>query len=212
MKATILSNGTVNDVDFLIPYIKNTDLFICADGGARYARVLSVKPDVLLGDFDSLDEDTLNYFKTIGTKIFRYPVAKNYTDTQLAIDKAIEMGSNEMVLLGVIGSRLDHTLANISMLYYLYERGVKAEIVNENNRIILLKGENVLKGKKGGTISFIPFLGDVEKITLRGFYYNLDEAELPKDISLGISNIFLGEEGYIDTGDDYILAIYSHDM
>mgnify|MGYP000942039708 FL=1 len=122
------------------------------------------------------------------------------------------MGSNEMVLLGVIGSRLDHTLANISMLYYLYERGVKAEIVNENNRIILLKGKNVLKGKKGGTISFIPFLGHVEKITLRGFYYNLDEAELPKDISLGISNIFLGEEGYIDTGDDYILAIYSHDM
>ena len=212
MKATILSNGTVNDVDFLISYIKNTDLFICADGGARYARVLSVKPDVLLGDFDSLDEDTLNYFKTIGTKIFRYPVAKDYTDTQLAIDKAIEMGSNEMVLLGVIGSRLDHTLANISMLYYLYERGVKAEIVNENNRIILLKGKNVLKGKKGGTISFIPFLGDVKKITLRGFYYNLDEAELPKDISLGISNIFLGEEGYIDTGDDYILAIYSHDM
>lgn len=212
MKAAILSNGTVKNIDFLRSFIENCDLFICADGGAKYAQILSIKPDILVGDFDSLDEDTLNYYIKLGVEIDRYPKEKDYTDTQLAIDKAIELGSNEIVLLCATGNRLDHTLANINMLYYLYNKGIKAEIIDEYNRICLLRGENVIRGKEGDTISFIPFFGDIKKIILKGFYYELNGVRLSKDISLGVSNIFIGEVGYVNTGDDFVLAIYSHDL
>lgn len=212
MKTAILSNGLIRNIDFLRPFIDSCDLFICADGGAKFALSLSRKPDILVGDFDSLDEATLNHFARLGVEIDRYPKEKDYTDTQLAIDKAVELCSDEIILLGATGSRLDHTLANINMLYYLYKKGIDAEIIDEYNRIRLLKGENILKGNKGDTISFIPFFGDIQKITLSGFYYRLDGVRLPKDVSLGISNIFAGEEGYVDTGEDFVLAILSRDM
>lgn len=212
MKTAILSNGKVKNIDFLRPFIDNSDLFICADGGAKFALSLSLKPDILVGDFDSLDEATLNHFVRLGVEIDRYPKEKDYTDTQLAIDKAVKLGSKEIMLLGATGNRLDHTLANINMLYYLYKKGIDAEIIDEYNRIRLLKGKNILKGEVGDTISFIPFFGDIKKITLGGFYYRLDGVKLPKDISLGISNIFVDENGYVDTGDDFVLAIYSHDV
>ncbi|MDI6601402.1 MAG: thiamine diphosphokinase [Thermoanaerobacteraceae bacterium] len=212
MKVAILSNGRIENIEFLRPFIEECDLFICADGGAKYARLLSVKPDILVGDFDSLDENTFNYFEGLGVEIIRYPREKDYADTQIAIDKAVELGAEKIVLLGVTGNRLDHTLANINMLYYLYKKGVDAEIVDEYNRLRLLRGENILKGKVGDTISFIPFFGDVRKIILKGFYYQLDGVIMPKDISLGISNIFTEEEGYVNTGDDFVLAIYSRDV
>ncbi len=212
MKAAILSNGMINNVDFLRSFIKSSDIFICADGGARYARMLSIDPDILVGDFDSLAAETLDYFKNAGVNIITYPKEKDYTDTQLAIDKAIELGCGEMVLLGMTGNRLDHTLANIDMLYYLYKRGIDAEICDEFNRIRLLRGENKLIGKEGDTISFIPFFGDIKKITLKGFYYSLEDERLTKDVSLGVSNLFLGKEGYVNTGEDFVLAIYSHDV
>jgi Thiamin pyrophosphokinase, catalytic domain. len=129
MKAVILSNGNVENIEFLRSYIESSDIFICADGGGNYAKSLGIKPDILIGDFDSVKEEILNYFQYLGTEIIRYPREKNYVDTQLAVDRAIELSADKIILLGATGNRLDHTLANINMLYYIYKKGVTAEIV-----------------------------------------------------------------------------------
>ncbi|TZE83404.1 thiamine diphosphokinase [Calorimonas adulescens] len=210
MKAVILSNGNVENIEFLRSYIESSDIFICADGGGNYAKSLGIKPDILIGDFDSIKEEILNYFQHLGTEIIRYPREKNYVDTQLAVDRAIELSADKIILLGATGNRLDHTLANINMLYYIYKKGVTAEIVDEHNRLMLLKGENFLRGQMGDTVSFIPFFGDVKKIVLKGFYYPLDGVTLTKDTSLGISNVFTEDVGYVDSGDDFVLAIFSY--
>ena len=121
-----------------------------------------------MGDLDSIGEKELKYYRENNVDIRKYPTEKDETDTQLAIRTAMGLPVNEIVLLGAIGSRMDHTLANLYLLQSIVEKNYKACIINERNTIYLIDKRIELEGEKGTLISLLPFSDQVTGITTKG--------------------------------------------
>lgn len=94
---------------------------ICADGGARHLEAVGAIPDLVIGDMDSIDPDTLRHYEEAGCRVVRHSRRKDETDTELAVQEALALEPAEVWIWGGMGRRLDHTLANISLL----SRGMK---------------------------------------------------------------------------------------
>ncbi|HHY79606.1 MAG TPA: thiamine diphosphokinase, partial [Thermoanaerobacter sp.] len=129
MKVLIISNGDIKDYNFYEKLLKDVDMVICADGGANHAYQMKIKPDLIIGDFDSIKEEILEFYENEGVRIEKFPPMKDETDTQLAMLKAIELGATDVTFIGVIGERFDHSYANLSLLLYLLNRNIKGKIV-----------------------------------------------------------------------------------
>lgn len=189
MKVVIFTNGEYKNKDFFRAYLKEikADYLICADGGANYARDLNLKPDIIIGDMDSITAETRTFFEEI--KFESYPSKKDETDTELAITHAIKMGADKVIILGGLGSRMDHSLGNIYLLKRFVDVGIDAEMVNENNHIQLIGKTTVFNFPIGTIVSILPIGGDVEGLTITGFEYPITEGQMTIDKPYGISNV-----------------------
>lgn len=211
MKALIISNGEIEDIDLLKKVSEDVDFILCADGGANYAIKASVKPDLVVGDLDSIDLDVLDRLKSQDIQFIKFPTKKDNTDTELAIEYLIDKGYDEIILTGVIGSRIDHTLANMMLLYKLLKLGIKGKIINHKNTIYLTDSSLTLKKKEGTFVSVIPIIGTSANVTLKGFEYELNNRVYETSSTLGISNIIVEDEGYIELKDGVCFVIESRD-
>lgn len=182
------------------------------DGGLAVADEIGLVPEYLVGDFDTADEALVARYEGRCVTL-RHKPEKDATDTELAIDEAIEQGADRIILLGATGSRMDHTMANIHMLYHILQCGKQAEILNENNRITLHKNSFVCKKDElfGTYVSFLPFFGEVTGVTLKGFKYPLSGKTLTAGSSLGISNEGVEEIMEVSFLSGYLLMIEARD-
>ena len=140
MKVLIVGSGTLSDENLIKKYHQWAELVIAADGGQMHLRKFGLDSDVLLGDFDSINDAELKKIKSHNKpELITFPKEKDYTDLELAINAAIERGATDIVLLGVTGTRLDHTTANIHLMYKIVEHNIKGYIEDEHNRIYLVK-------------------------------------------------------------------------
>ena len=160
----------------------------------HHARHLGLKVDLIVGDFDSGIEEDLAYFEGQSVKIERFKVEKDETDTEIAVLRAIEKGATEIDIFGGLGSRLDHTLANVQLLYKLLAHGCKGRLMNPNNTVYLVKDEIYISGQCGDLVSLIPFAGTVKGVTTQHLAYALHDSEIPLGCSLGISNYLTAPE------------------
>jgi thiamine pyrophosphokinase len=208
MTAVIISHGSMKDFDYYKRIIEGCRPVICADGGVYYAKEIGITPDVIVGDFDSVDRETLASFT--GARVIRFPVRKDKTDTELAVDYAIEHGEKDIMLLGSSGSRLDHTFANIALLKTMLDRGVSGQIIDEHNRLFMITDYARLEGK-GLQVSLIPFGGKVTGITLRGFAYPLENETLDLGSTRGISNVLEQDFGEIYITSGILLVVLAKD-
>lgn len=164
------------------------DLVIAADAGYRTCRELGIVPDLLLGDFDSMEqpEDFAN--------IHRSPVEKDDTDTMLAVKTGLEQGCGEFYLYGGTGGRrLDHTLANLQTLLYLRRRGARGYLYDNDFVWTVIENETIRVDKtvEWGLLSVF-CLGDRARgVTETGVQYPLQGAELTAEFPLGVSNHIL---------------------
>lgn len=197
MKGLVISSGTIEDYGQLLNIVKEKDYILCADGGLRHAINIDIIPNGAIGDFDSVDETIQKYLISKNIPIFKYPIEKDETDTELAIKHLIEVGCNDITLVGVAGSRLDHTLANIFILRGLHFKGITSRIINRNNAIYFADKEIYLKRKEGYYISIIPITIEGVIVTLEGFYYPLTETTINFGSTLGISNRIIDEYGKV---------------
>ncbi len=188
-RAVIISNGKMKNRGFYKKLIKKTDYIICVDGGSKRARKMNIIPRKIIGDLDSLDRLTQEYFLKKGTEIIRYNREKDKTDMQIAVEYVIKLGFKDVIILCVFGDRLDHVLANIFLLQMLTEKGVKSKIIDEYNEIFLIKNFGKIRGKSGDVISLIPLTQEVNKIKTKGLKYELENGKLKVCDTLGISNI-----------------------
>jgi len=212
----IITGGTLTK-EFLEDYMEKqvVSKVICVDGGLHVADAAGVPIDYLVGDFDTADASLVGrYRKEIAegkrkTILKEYNPVKDATDTQIAISLAIEEGAEEIVLLGATGSRLDHTLANIHLLLKPLSSGVKAYILDMNNKIYLIDKELELTKSEvyGPYLSLLPFGGDVKAVTLCGFKYDVTERDYLRGDSLGVSNELVEETGRI-TLESGVLAVF----
>lgn len=189
MRAVIFVNGTIDDYAAFAIWLKEDDYLIAADGGARHAFALGRRLDAVVGDLDSLEPAVVNGLVDAGVTIKRYPVAKDQTDLELAIEFALQQGATEVVLLGAIGDRLDQTLANLLILaqrdwpvqLLLVERNQIAQLVRPGQLV-------TLQARVGDTVSILPLSNVVTGITYTGMRYPLHDATLRLGSTRGISN------------------------
>ena len=178
MRAVVIGNGDINDYEYISSLIRNDDTIICADGGLRHAEAMGLITNVAIGDFDSYKSD-------IKVKKFVYPERKDYTDGELAVQYAIDNGYDEIMLLGMTGKRLDHTLTDI-LLLSKYENSY---LIDDYNEVHIVSSKLVLRDKKGKTLSIIPVLSDLKGITTKGLEYPLHDETLFFGESRGNSNV-----------------------
>lgn len=196
MRALIILNGECRNCTYLFNQVKKFDKIICADGGYNHLKSLGIKPDAVLGDFDSsLQPDDVQTVK--------YPVEKDMTDAEIAIDYAKKCGADEIVLTCAFGGRIDHEMANIFLLT-AYEN---VSIEEENCRIFCIEGEVNLENQKGKTVSLIPFMK--AKVSLSGFKYPLD-GEINTGSTLTLSNIVKKDVARINITEGRCLLIINH--
>jgi len=211
MTAIIICNGSVADYSFYKKYFSKADLVICADGGAEHAKRFGIKPDVVLGDFDSMSEDSLSYFENMGAEIFKFPSEKDMTDAELAVEFAIDRGAASVIIIGGIGTRIDHTLSNVFILKKLLDRGVKGIIADEHNEITLISDRILLQKEEGVRVTLLPLTDKVEGVTTKGLYYKLNNATIMMGSSWGVSNEFSDDVAEVSIKAGLLLVIKSRD-
>ncbi len=189
------------------------DFVIGVDGGIPMLLETGLTPDLAVGDFDSAGQEIFERLGRMGVPIKRLPVEKDVTDTHFAVTEALKRGPETLLLLGAIGTRLDHTLANLFLLEEMAREGVRGEILNRYNRIRLLRGGDSCRLEKGRFqyVSLLPLTDTVSGVTLTGFRYPLEEAVLRRRDSLGVSNELVAEEGEVSLRAGMLFVVESRD-
>lgn len=211
-KACIITGGDISE-KFLADYLDkhSSELRIVVDGALGITHGLGIKPDFIVGDFDTVNQELLEHYEK--DIILRHPPEKDQTDTELAIETALNSGCNHLVFFGATGSRLDHSLGNIFLLENLLKQGVEAEILNENNRLYLKNQDFVLKRKeaRGDFVSLLPLTETVENVTLSGFKYPVENLTFYREKTLGISNEITEEEARAEFSQGIFIVVESRD-
>ncbi len=195
MRTVIFANGVLNNLQDVHDIILPDDLIIAADGGTTHCRALGIKPSIVIGDLDSLDPDYLKSLQTSGTEIISYPINKDQTDLELALHKALDLGSDEILVLGALGARWDMTIANLLLPASPGFSKVTVRLIDGHQEIILLRGQGelIFNGKKGDMLSLIPLGQDAYGVTLRGLEYPLKDDVLKFGATRGISNVLIDD-------------------
>ncbi len=196
-RCVIICGAPDADVDFIRQKIRGNsptdksvpdDFVICADSGYTYAKKAGIKPDLFVGDFDSLSDSLPEDIPKVTLRTH-----KNDTDSMHCATVALERGYKEIILFAAVGGRLDHTLANISVLQYISENGAKAAIFSDREEIFYFsKGRHTLYNVEGKTFSVFPFGCPEVTVTYDcNVEYPADKLRIQSSVAVGISNIFL---------------------
>lgn len=186
MKCVIFAGMPVSKE--LSRFWRDADYVIAADAGYENARRLGIEPDLLLGDYDSAPSPPP------GAKTIVLPAEKDDTDTYFAARRAIAAGASDVVILGGLGGRLDHTLANLQTLAFLARNGVRALLADEGNEAtVLLPGEHRIPARRECYLSIFSAGDAARGVTLEGLKYPLREATVTGFYPIGVSNEFAAD-------------------
>ncbi|BBH19911.1 thiamine pyrophosphokinase [Paenibacillus baekrokdamisoli] len=206
----IFTGGHLNE--WALALIQPNDYLIGADAGALFLITNGYKPDVSLGDFDSVTAEELEVIRSNSSETLDFdPIDKDFTDTELAWQFALKKQPEEILLVGAIGTRFDHSLANVHLLRQAADQNILARIVDKHNCIRIVGNEMTLIRSSYTYVSLLPLTATVAGITLKGFQYPLDEATLQIGQSLGISNKLSEDSASIRIREGLLLVIESMD-
>lgn len=205
----IVSGGRLGDLAFFRKKMALTAnrLLICCDGGARHLAAAGLIPDVLVGDMDSIEPSQLADYERQGVKILRHPANKDFTDTALSLDYALDLRPQTIDIWGALGGRIDHALANIYLLVKGNMMGVKTCLLDEFCEVFVPDQEVNFENTAGCVVSLLALSLRVDGITLRGFAYPLTDGVLTLSESRGISNIISADQASIRIRSGNLLVI-----
>lgn len=210
MRYVIFTGGIIEKGKIISQTLQKADKIIAADSGAKTALEWNYIPEAVIGDFDSIDAETKVNLKEKNVKFITYPVDKNEADTELAIQYAIDNGATEIDIIGGIeGNRIDHILANISLLAgtnipVRYIHGAIVAWVEKGPKLVNINGE------ANDLLSLIPLSKEVSHITTANLKFSLENESLFFGKSRGISNIFTQKEVSVDIGEGHLLFVHIH--
>ncbi len=220
-KIGVILTGGYIEVELVQDYLMTHDVLwvIAVDKGLMAAHSLSLPVDMIVGDFDSVDTEVLTGYKngafSKSPTIIKLQPEKDMTDTQVALEQGVEQygKQEEIVIFGATGTRMDHALANINLLMIPLCYGVKACILDRNNKIYLKRESFGLNRSNcyGDYVSLLPFTEEVIGLTLSGFRYPLDKYTLKQGSSLGVSNVLIEENASITFDTGILIVIESKD-
>jgi thiamine pyrophosphokinase len=208
MRAIVIANGHIGNLEISRVQTWLYDLVICANGGAQHALALGLAPDVVVGDLDSLDGDLRARLEDEGCQVLVHPPRKDETDLELALRYAIDHGVDEILILGALGGRIDQALANILLLALPELEGIKTHIVAGDQEMFLIRGQAFIEGQVGDTVSLLPIAGDVTGITAEGLEYPLQHGTLKFGPTLGISNVLTAPVAWVQVEQGLLLCVH----
>ena len=211
MISAIISGGAPPSEKLLRNYLEKVDFIIAADKGCECLYKYNIIPDLLLGDFDSANEEILYNVKLQIKEILEFPPKKDYTDTEIAILEAVKRGAEKIYLFGATGSRMDHVLGNIGLLLTAKKKGVMLEIIDDNNKLYLGKNNMTLRGQCGETISFHALSDKVVNLEIKGGKYKLESYDMNLLEPRAICNEFVDDPIEISYAAGELLILHSRD-
>ena len=210
--ACIITGGTLSS-SFLSEYVAEhpENMLIVVDGALEITHQLGLHPNYIVGDFDTVNQELLKHYNE--NIIVRHPPEKDQTDTELAIDTALQARCDKLEFLGATGSRLDHSLANIFLLQGLLSKNITAVILNETNKLYLADTSFSMKRKAacGDYVSLLPLTETVEEVTLKGFKYPVQNLTFYREKTLGVSNEITEEEAIVEFKKGIFIVVESRD-
>jgi thiamine pyrophosphokinase len=210
-RIVIVTGGTLGP--WVQQELRQDDILVGSDRGALYLLEQGFIPDYALGDFDSVTELELERIRTESKQFLTCdPIDKDFTDTEMAFNWALQQQPSEIVLLGALGTRFDHSLANVHLLVKGVHQGIACTIIDSHNEVILIDRPTSIRKGSYTNVSLLPLSMEVTGITLHGFQYPLHSATLRIGQTLGISNILVELEGRIEIQSGYLLVIQSKDQ
>lgn len=209
MKCVVVAGGAKPGKKTFIDAVKRSDISIAADKGLEVFYKYNIIPDIIMGDFDSVDKNILDYFKNI--EKIKFPSHKDETDSAIAIEKAIECGADEILFLGATGNRLDHLFANIGLLKFALEKGVKCNIIDKNNEIFMINKSTVLNKSDYKYFSLQSFSDCVRNLSIVNAKYTLNNYDLKMGDGITISNEFLDKPVEVNFDSGTLIVFYSRD-
>lgn len=209
MRTVIIANGEPPTADDIGRWLRTGDTLVCADGGARAALAYRLRPQRVIGDFDSLSDDELRALAQAGAVLERHPTHKDETDLELALRYAATSGSDEIIILGALGGRLDQTVANVMLLAMPILAGRRTLIAagEEQTFLIPAGAPFPLFGQRGDVVSLIPFGGDAHGIRTDGLEYPLCDESLLFGPARGVSNVMLGNRATVFLREGRLLCV-----
>lgn len=215
MKCLIVTGGEIID-DFACDVIKNGgyEIIIAVDAGMEFFARVGVEPDIIVGDFDSVESSILEKFreKEYIEMCVLNPV-KDETDTEYAVHEAVRRGADSITILGGTGTRLDHVLGNIGLLGIGLDEEIDVELLDVHNRVRMLNKGITLRKKEqyGKYVSLLPYSPEICGLTIRGMKYNVENVTLKSSEAKGVSNEMVEDEASISFENGVLLLIESRD-
>lgn len=217
LRTVIVSGGNIQE-DFALTFLRKNsyERLIGVDNGLRFLYEHGIAPTHIVGDFDTVDQRIVSWYReNTDIEIRAYNPVKDATDTQIAVELALEWNSTSIVILGGTGSRLDHVLGNVHTMMLALDAGAECVLLDRNNRIRLIRESVCIKKSEqfGRYVSLLPLTTEVRGVTLTGFKYPLHEDTLTTlgSAGLGVSNEIAEDEAQIRLSDGVLILIESRD-
>ena len=211
--AVVVPNGPGRLAGAALASVRAADLVIAADGGARRLLDLGIAPHYLVGDLDSLPQETVARLTSAGCRLQRHPADKDATDTELAIALALDQGATDIDLVGATGgARLDHSLANVLLLAADWPAGARLRLVEPAATALVVRaGQSVdVSGTVGDVVALLPLAGRARGITTHGLRYALAGEDLAFGRARGVSNVMTAPVASISLAAGLLLVIHQH--
>lgn len=206
----VFANGELPAPRAVFARIQPGDRLIAADGGARRLADAGLRPDLLVGDFDSLTPQEVDSLAWSGTEVRRYPPEKDETDLELAMLAAADGGARAVRVIAALGGRLDQTLANLALLGLPELEGLDVRLDDGREEVFLIRGRAVIEGQAGERVSLLPWAGPASGVTTHGLRYPLRGETLLQERSRGVSNVMEGERAQVQVDAGVLVCVHRY--
>ena len=208
MRIIIFANGDLPNLEKARTLLRPDDFILCADGGTRHALALGLTPNVVIGDLDSITKEERRKVVDAGVEVIKFPVDKNETDLELAIDHAVSLNPDQILILAALGGRMDQTLANIALLTNLQLATFNIKLSDGVEEIFFCRDQAKVEGRSGDIVSLIPWQGEVAGVFTENLRWHLHHETLYPDKTRGISNEMVGEAASVSINAGLLLIVH----
>ncbi len=209
LEVVVVANGEFRHPARLMQLVDGADLVVAADGGANWLASQGRLPDLLVGDMDSVSSGVLQAMKDRGRRLLNHSPRKDETDTELALLEAAAAGATRITILGALGGRIDHTLANVLLLLMPQLEGIETIFFDGCSYLSVVRRKGEIRGQVGDLVSLIPLGGDAGGIITEGLEYPLHDETLHIGAARGISNLLTQPKARIAVGWGNLLVVHT---
>jgi len=208
-RIVIFANGNLPDLDKARAILRPDDFILCADGGTRHALGLGLTPNLVIGDMDSIESHEWKHLENTGVPVELFPHDKNETDLELAINKALEVKPMRVIILAALGGRMDHTLANISLLADPRLASVDIRLDDGVEEILFCRDQVQVHGSSGDFVSLIPWGSPVRGVQTENLKWQLTNEILYVEKTRGVSNEMTDKTASVKIGSGLLLVVHT---